>query len=196
MPDLLLDPLAVEHAPVDRSDVAIAKLGMIVADIDYDDAARNVDKQPPRKIGDGLRRDRKDDDFSGFGGVDNGSGGRADLGRQRGQTLRSSRVRNRDVMAEPGEVACKYPSHASSADDSDSHLDSLNAGIGPPNALSCRSFALVTAPRPDSGGVLQGKAHLVGRLEPDALIQRTTIIARMQLEKAHAFLTTPLHDHL
>ena len=55
MPDLLRDPLAVEHAPVDRIDVAIAKLGMVVADIDYDDAARHVRKQPPRKIGDGLR---------------------------------------------------------------------------------------------------------------------------------------------
>ena len=101
---------------------------MIVADIDYDDAARHVGKQPPRKIGDGLRWDRKDDDFSGFGGVDNGSGGRADLSRQRGQALRSSRVRNRDVMAELGEVACKYPSHASSADDSNSHVDSLASG--------------------------------------------------------------------
>jgi hypothetical protein len=79
-PDLLRDPLAVEHAPVDRIDVAIAKLGMVVADIDYDDAARYVRKQPPRKISDGLRWDRNDDDFYGFGGVDNGNGRRADLG--------------------------------------------------------------------------------------------------------------------
>ena len=33
-PDLLRDPLAVEHAAVDRIDAAIAKLGMVVADID------------------------------------------------------------------------------------------------------------------------------------------------------------------
>ena len=56
-----------------------------------------------------------------FGGVDNGNGRRADLGRQRGQALRSSRVGNRDLMAELGEVARKCPSHASSTDDSDSH---------------------------------------------------------------------------
>src|SRR6267142_2569114 len=37
------------------------------------------------------------------------------------------------------------------------------------------------------GGVPQGKAHLVGRLEPHALIQRTTIIACVQIEKAHTF---------
>ena len=46
------------------------------------------------------------------------------------------------------------------------------------------------------GGILQGKAHLVGRLEPHALIQRTTIIACVQIEKAHAFLTAPLNDCL
>jgi predicted dithiol-disulfide oxidoreductase (DUF899 family) len=63
-PDLLRDPLAIEHAPVDRIDAAIAKLGMVVADIDDDDAARHVRKQPSRKIGDRLRWDRKDDDFS------------------------------------------------------------------------------------------------------------------------------------
>ena len=122
-PDLLCDPLAIEHAPVDRINAAIAKLGMVVADIDDDDAARYVRKQCPRKIGDGLRWDRDDDDFSGFGGVDNGNGRRADLGRQHNQALRSSRVRNRDVMAGLGEVARKYPSHASSADDSDSHVE-------------------------------------------------------------------------
>ena len=38
-PDLLRDPLAIEHAAVDRIDAAIAKLGMVVADIDDDDAA-------------------------------------------------------------------------------------------------------------------------------------------------------------
>ena len=138
MPDLLRDPLAVRHAPVYRIDVAIAKVGMIVADIDDDDAARHAGKQPPRKIGDGLRRDRKDDDFRGFGGVDNGSGRRAEPGRQRGRALRSSRARNRDVMAEPGEVARKYPSHASSAYDSDSHVDS--------------PFVIVTGPRTISRG--------------------------------------------
>jgi hypothetical protein len=62
MPDLPRDPLAVVHAPVDRIDAAIAKLGMVVADIDYDDAARHVRKQPPRKIGDGLLRNGQDDD--------------------------------------------------------------------------------------------------------------------------------------
>ena len=82
---------------------------MIVADIDDDDAARHAGKQLPQEIGDGLRRDRKDDDFCGFGGVDNGSGRRAELGRQRGQALRSSRARNRDVMAEPGEVRASIP---------------------------------------------------------------------------------------
>ena len=123
-PDLLRDPLAIGHAAVDRIDAAIAKLGMVVADIDDDDAAGYVRKQRPRKIGDGLRWDRDDDDFSGFGGVDNGNGRRADLGRQRCQALWSSRVRNRDVMAALGEAARKYPSHASSADDSDSHMNS------------------------------------------------------------------------
>src|SRR5262245_61128493 len=71
MPDLPRDPLAVEHAPVDRINATITKLGMVVADIDHGDAARHVRKQPPRKIGDGLRWDRQDDDFSGFGGVEN-----------------------------------------------------------------------------------------------------------------------------
>ena len=95
---------------------------MVVADIDDDDAARYVRKQRPRKIGDGLRWDRDDDDFSGFGSVDNGNGRRADLRRQPGQAVRSSRVRDRDVMAALGEVARKYLSHASGADDSDSHV--------------------------------------------------------------------------
>src|SRR5712691_564679 len=60
------------------------------------------------------------------------------------------------------------------------------------DVFSCRPNA--RAPR--RGGVLQGKAHLVGRLEPRALIQRTTIIACVQIEKAHALLTTPLNDCL
>ena len=76
-PDLLRDPLAVQQAPVDRVDAAIAKLRMVVADIDHDDAVRNVRKQVPRKIGNGLRWDREDDDFSGFCGVDDGNGRRA-----------------------------------------------------------------------------------------------------------------------
>ena len=42
MPDLLRDPLAVRHALVYRVDAAIAKLGMIVADVDDDDAARHA----------------------------------------------------------------------------------------------------------------------------------------------------------
>jgi hypothetical protein len=78
-----------------------------------------------RNFGGGLRWDRKDDDFSGLGGVDNGNRCRADLGRQRGQALRSARVRNRDVMTQLGEAARKNLSHVSSADDSDSHVDSL-----------------------------------------------------------------------
>src|SRR5439155_7882381 len=123
-PDLLRDPLTVEHAPVDGIDVAIAKRGMVVADINDDDATRNVGKQLWRKIGGGFRRDRKDEDFSGFSSVKNGNGGRADLGRQRGKALRSSRVRNRNVMAELPEAARKCPSHASSTDDSDSHVSS------------------------------------------------------------------------
>src|SRR5258706_6891843 len=41
-PDLLRDPLAVKHASVDRIDAAIAKLWMVVADIDHDDAVRSV----------------------------------------------------------------------------------------------------------------------------------------------------------
>ena len=73
-PDLLRDPLAIEHAPVDRIDAAVANLGMVVGDIDDDDAARHVRKQSSRKIGDRLRWDRKDDDFSGLAGVDNGNG--------------------------------------------------------------------------------------------------------------------------
>jgi hypothetical protein len=43
-PDLLRDPLAVKHAPVDRIDAAIAKLRVVVAGIDHDDAARHVRK--------------------------------------------------------------------------------------------------------------------------------------------------------
>jgi len=129
-PDLLCDPLAIEHAPVDRINAAIAKLGMVVADIDYDDAARCVCKQRPRKIGDGLCWNGEDDDFSGLRGGNNRNGRRADLGRQRGQALRSSRVRNRDVMTALGEVARKYPSHASSADDSNSHVDALSPDGG------------------------------------------------------------------
>ena len=89
-PDLLRDPLAIEHASVNRIDAAIAKLGMVIADIDYDDAARCVRKQRPRKIGDGLCWDGEDDDFSGLGGVDNGNGRRADLRRQCGQAFWSS----------------------------------------------------------------------------------------------------------
>ena len=153
MPDLLRDPLAVEHAPVDHGDVAIAKLGMIVADIDDDDAARYVGKQPPRKVGDGLRRDRKDDDVRGLGGVDNGSGRCAELGRQGGQALRSLRVRNRDAMAEPDEVPREDPSHAACADDSDSHVDPR--------------FEIVTGPR--HGGVsmpLLSYVHCVIASEP------------------------------
>jgi hypothetical protein len=122
-PDLLRDPLAIEHAAFDRIDAAIAKLGMVVANIDDDDAARYVRKHRARKISDGLRWDRDDDDFSGFGSVDNGNGRRADLRRQPGQTVRSSRVRNQDVMATLGKVARKYLSHASGADDSDSHVE-------------------------------------------------------------------------
>jgi hypothetical protein len=34
MPDLLRDPLAVGHAAIDRIDVAVAKLGMVIADVD------------------------------------------------------------------------------------------------------------------------------------------------------------------
>ena len=68
--------------------MAIAKLGMIIADIDHDHTARQVRKQSPRKIGDGLRWDRKDDAISGLGGVNNGNRRCADLGRQRGQALR------------------------------------------------------------------------------------------------------------
>jgi hypothetical protein len=79
-PDLLRYPLAVEHATVDRIDASIAKLRMVVADIDDDDAARHVRKQPSRKLGDRLRWDRKDDDSSGFGDVDNPSRRRADIG--------------------------------------------------------------------------------------------------------------------
>src|SRR5205809_690307 len=77
-----------------------------------------------RSLRDGLHGDRDDDDFSGFSGADNRNGRRADLGRQRGQTLRSSRVCNRDPMSELGKAACKCPSYVSSADDSDPHMPS------------------------------------------------------------------------
>ena len=50
-----------------KIDAAIAKLGIVVAGIDHDDAARHVRKQPPRKLGDGILWDRDDDDFPGFG---------------------------------------------------------------------------------------------------------------------------------
>src|SRR6266571_7538076 len=52
--ELLRDPLAVEHASLNRIDAAIAKLRIVVAGVDHDDAARHVRKQPPRQIGDGL----------------------------------------------------------------------------------------------------------------------------------------------
>ncbi len=113
---------------------------MVVADIDHDDAVRHVRKQPPWKIGDGLRWDRDENDFSGLGGVDNGNGRRADGNRQRGQAFRSSRVRNRDAMAQLGEAARKYPSHASSADDSGSHgliLPNRRCPRPPCQDLSC-----------------------------------------------------------
>jgi hypothetical protein len=45
-PDLLRDPLAVEHASIDRIDAAIAKLGMVVADIDYDDCSARSQTAP------------------------------------------------------------------------------------------------------------------------------------------------------
>ena len=108
-PDLLRDPLAVEHAAVDRIDPAIAKLGMVVADIDDDDAARHVREQPLREIGDRLRWDCEDDDVSGLRGRGHGNGRRADLSRQNGQVLRPPRVRNRDAMAKLGEVGRKDP---------------------------------------------------------------------------------------
>src|SRR4029453_15371287 len=47
-PDLLRNPLVVKHAPVDRIDAAIAKLRMVVAGVDHDDAARHLRKQPSR----------------------------------------------------------------------------------------------------------------------------------------------------
>ena len=90
----------------------------------HDDAARHVRKQPPRKIGDGLRRDGDDDNLCCLGGAGNGNGRRADSGRQRGPALRSPRVRDRDLVAEPGEEAGKCASHGSGADDSDFHTDS------------------------------------------------------------------------
>jgi hypothetical protein len=75
-PDLLRHPLAIEHAAVDHIDAAVPELGMVVADVDDNDAARYVRKQRPRKISDGLRWDRDDDELSGFGGIDNGNGRR------------------------------------------------------------------------------------------------------------------------
>src|SRR4030095_12474195 len=98
-PELLRDPLAVEHASLNRIDAAIAKLRIVVAGIDHDDAVRHVREQPPRKIGDCLLWDRDYDDFSCVGGVDDRNGRRADLHCQGGQAVRSSRVRNRDLMA-------------------------------------------------------------------------------------------------
>jgi hypothetical protein len=142
-------PLAVEHASVDRIDAAIAKLRMVVADIDNDDTARHVRKQPPWKIGDGLRWDRDDHDLSGFGGFENGNGRRVDLGRQRCQTFRSSRVRNRDVMVEVGEVARKYASHASSADNSDSHVDFSFFNLQTPAVRAFAERKLFSSPSTD-----------------------------------------------
>jgi hypothetical protein len=122
-PDLLRDPLTLGHSVIDLGDASIAKLGMVVTDINYDDAVRHVRKQPLRKFSNGLRWDCEHDDFSTLDGLGNGNGPHADLGRQRGQALWSSRVRNRDVMTELPEVTRKYASHASSADDSDSHVE-------------------------------------------------------------------------
>jgi hypothetical protein len=138
MADLSSDPLAIEHSTVDRIDAAITKIRMVVAYIDHDDVIRHAGKQPRRKIGDGLRRDRENNDFGGADGVDNGSGRRADLGRQRGQAVRPPRACNRDVMTELDEAAGQYPPHASGSDDSDSHLDS---------SIRCREFTQQRAER-------------------------------------------------
>jgi hypothetical protein len=139
-PDLLRDPLAVEHAAVDRIDAAIAQLRMVVADIDHDDAVRHVREQPPRKAGDGLRWDREEDDLSGVDGVDDGSGRRADVSGQGRQAFRSPRVRDRDAVAQPDEAARKHRPHASCADDSDAHgliLPNQRCPCPPCRELSC-----------------------------------------------------------
>jgi hypothetical protein len=94
---------------------------VIVGGIDHD-AARQVRKQAPRKIGDGLRRDRENHQLSDVSGTDDRNGPRAELGRERGQALRPSRVRDRDLMSEQGEAAPNRSSDFSSADDSDAHV--------------------------------------------------------------------------
>lgn len=41
---------------------------------------------------------------------------------------------------------------------------------------------------------LERNAHLVGRLEPEAFVQRTSLVARVQVEVAHAVRTAPFED--
>ena len=57
-----------------------------------------------------------------LGGVNDRNGRCSSLRGHRGETLGSSRVRDRDAMAELAEVTRKYASHASSADDSNPHV--------------------------------------------------------------------------
>jgi hypothetical protein len=85
-------------------------------------------EQIPRQIGDGLRRDRDDHDLSGVGGVDDGNGRRADLGRQRGQAVRSSGVRDRDLMPSLGER------RASGLSNAPAPMIPIRMGIPHPNA--------------------------------------------------------------
>jgi hypothetical protein len=135
---------------------------MVVADIDDDNAALDVRQQLPRKTGDGLRRNGQDD-FCGVDGVENGNGHRADLDRQRGQAPTSFRVRNRDVMTEPGEVLRKCPSHAYSTHNSDSHVDS------PSSSAHSRATRLAPAPPSPTSSKLVGDSGASSRPSPMAL---------------------------
>jgi hypothetical protein len=54
-PDLLRDRFPVKYAVVNRFDPLIAKLPMIVPDIDNNDAIGYVREEIARKIGHGLR---------------------------------------------------------------------------------------------------------------------------------------------
>jgi hypothetical protein len=79
--ELLRDPLALEQAAVDCIDAAVAKLRVVVAGIDHDDAAVCFRKKPAWESGDGFCRNRDDHDVSGSGGLEDGRGRRTDLGR-------------------------------------------------------------------------------------------------------------------
>jgi hypothetical protein len=115
----LRDPLAVEHAPIDRVDAAIAKLGVVVAESITTTPLGTFANSPRGRLATafvGIARMT----ISAALAAPTATGGRR-AGRQRSQALGSSRVCNRDAW--PSLAVALVCLHASSADDSDSHVD-------------------------------------------------------------------------